>query len=187
MKPLLTHQEARAFYDCFGKKQDLQRFYEDPAIDVLLARGEFASAHHLVELGLRHRPSRRAAALGCASRGRHVRRLRRERDDGALERGPARPVVGARARAADRRLAEAASRGRLLRPVPVDLRPRPPVGGGHRRRAGRGAARARARRSPMPRGPDDGRDRDRTPGVRDLDTGSPVASVARGGLSSTAD
>jgi ubiquinone/menaquinone biosynthesis C-methylase UbiE len=47
----LSHEEARAFYDRFGKKQDLQRFYEDPAIDRLLRHAELSSAKTVVELG----------------------------------------------------------------------------------------------------------------------------------------
>jgi ubiquinone/menaquinone biosynthesis C-methylase UbiE len=47
----LTHQEAKSFYDRFGKMQDLQRIYEDPAIEVLLRRGGFAAASAIVELG----------------------------------------------------------------------------------------------------------------------------------------
>jgi len=33
---VLSHEEAKAFYDRFGRKQDLQRIYEDPAIEALL-------------------------------------------------------------------------------------------------------------------------------------------------------
>jgi len=47
----LSHREAKTFYDRFGSKQDLQRFYEDPAIEVLLRHGEFAKATAVVELG----------------------------------------------------------------------------------------------------------------------------------------
>ncbi|HSB63003.1 MAG TPA: class I SAM-dependent methyltransferase [Thermoanaerobaculia bacterium] len=62
---VLSHEEARAFYDAFGSKQDLQRFYEDRAIDVLLddALCESASA---------------VAELGCGT-GRLAERLLRER------------------------------------------------------------------------------------------------------------
>lgn len=48
---MLSRAEARAFYDCFGKRQDLQRFYEDPAVDVLLAHSGFANARAVVEFG----------------------------------------------------------------------------------------------------------------------------------------
>jgi ubiquinone/menaquinone biosynthesis C-methylase UbiE len=47
----LSHQEARAFYDRFGAKQDLQRVYERPAIDALVASGRFEEARAVVELG----------------------------------------------------------------------------------------------------------------------------------------
>jgi len=70
----LSHEQARAFYDRFGAKQDLQRLYEDPALDVLLDRGDFGSAAAVVELGcgtgrlaeglLRNRLSPRATYLG---------------------------------------------------------------------------------------------------------------------------
>lgn len=48
---VLSHQQARAFYDRFGRKQDLQRIYEDPAIEVLLRHAGFESAGTVVELG----------------------------------------------------------------------------------------------------------------------------------------
>lgn len=47
----LSHDEARAFYDRFGRKQDLQRIYEDPALEVLLRHADFESAGAVVELG----------------------------------------------------------------------------------------------------------------------------------------
>lgn len=51
MRRVLSHAEAKAFYDRFGAKQDLQRVYEDPAIDALLAHAGFASARSVVEFG----------------------------------------------------------------------------------------------------------------------------------------
>jgi len=48
---MLSHDEARAFYDRFGAKQDLQRVYEDPAIAKLLAHAGFRQASSVVELG----------------------------------------------------------------------------------------------------------------------------------------
>jgi ubiquinone/menaquinone biosynthesis C-methylase UbiE len=48
---VLSHEEARAFYDRFGRKQDLQRIYEDPAIEVLLQYAGFETACAVVELG----------------------------------------------------------------------------------------------------------------------------------------
>lgn len=61
----LSHEEARSFYDRFGTKQDLQRFYEDPAIEVLLRHAGFETAAAVVE-------------LGCGT-GRLAERLLRER------------------------------------------------------------------------------------------------------------
>jgi ubiquinone/menaquinone biosynthesis C-methylase UbiE len=48
---VLSHEQARSFYDHFGRKQDLQRFYEDQAIEVLLRHARFESAKAVVELG----------------------------------------------------------------------------------------------------------------------------------------
>lgn len=49
--PTLTTAEARRFYDRFGAKQDKQDFYEAPAIEVLLAHGDFTHARSVFELG----------------------------------------------------------------------------------------------------------------------------------------
>lgn len=72
--PVFSHEEARSFYDAFGSKQDLQRFYEDRAIDALLDHALLQSASAVVELGcgtgrlaerlLRERLSARAAYDG---------------------------------------------------------------------------------------------------------------------------
>lgn len=51
MAPTLGHDEARAFYDRFGARQDWQRFYEDPAIDALVRYGAFADARAVLEFG----------------------------------------------------------------------------------------------------------------------------------------
>jgi len=48
---VLSHEEAKTFYDRFGSKQDLQRIYEDPAIEVLLRHGAFERARAVVEFG----------------------------------------------------------------------------------------------------------------------------------------
>jgi ubiquinone/menaquinone biosynthesis C-methylase UbiE len=48
---VLSHQEARAFYDRFGRKQDLQRIYEDAAIEVLLRQAAFERARAVLEFG----------------------------------------------------------------------------------------------------------------------------------------
>jgi len=47
----LTPSQARAFYDRFGKKQDTQAFYEDPALDNLVAHADFGHAESAFELG----------------------------------------------------------------------------------------------------------------------------------------
>jgi ubiquinone/menaquinone biosynthesis C-methylase UbiE len=48
---ILTPSEARVFYDRFGKKQDAQSFYEDPALDDLVAHARFAEAARVFEFG----------------------------------------------------------------------------------------------------------------------------------------
>ena len=47
----LTPERARAYYDWFGSKQDSQAFYENPAIDDLIAHAAFDSAEHVLEFG----------------------------------------------------------------------------------------------------------------------------------------
>ncbi|MCB1746922.1 MAG: class I SAM-dependent methyltransferase [Gammaproteobacteria bacterium] len=47
----LTHDQARAFYDRFGRKQDAQGFYEDAALDALLDTAAFAHADSVFEFG----------------------------------------------------------------------------------------------------------------------------------------
>jgi ubiquinone/menaquinone biosynthesis C-methylase UbiE len=47
----LTHEEAKAFYDRLGAKQDAQGFYEGPALDDLLKHSEFNQAHWVFEFG----------------------------------------------------------------------------------------------------------------------------------------
>jgi cyclopropane fatty-acyl-phospholipid synthase-like methyltransferase len=47
----LTTSEARAFYDRFGAKQDSQAFYEDPALDALIAHADFEHARSVFEFG----------------------------------------------------------------------------------------------------------------------------------------
>jgi ubiquinone/menaquinone biosynthesis C-methylase UbiE len=46
-----TPDDARTFYDHFGAKQDLQAFYENPAIEDLLAHAGFERAHAVFEFG----------------------------------------------------------------------------------------------------------------------------------------
>ena len=47
----LTREQARAFYDRFGARQDGQHFYEDPATDELIAHARFPEAQSVVEFG----------------------------------------------------------------------------------------------------------------------------------------
>jgi ubiquinone/menaquinone biosynthesis C-methylase UbiE len=47
---VLTRAQARAFYDRFGAKQDSQSFYEDPALDDLIAHADFGRARGVFEL-----------------------------------------------------------------------------------------------------------------------------------------
>jgi ubiquinone/menaquinone biosynthesis C-methylase UbiE len=47
----LTPSETRVFYDRFGKRQDAQSFYEDPALDDLVAHARFAEAARVFEFG----------------------------------------------------------------------------------------------------------------------------------------
>ena len=48
---MLTREEARAFYDRFGARQDRQGWYEDSALRDLLAHGDFEGAESVVEFG----------------------------------------------------------------------------------------------------------------------------------------
>lgn len=48
---VLTRSQAQAFYDRFGKKQDSQAFYEDAALDDLIAHGAFEQAEIVFEFG----------------------------------------------------------------------------------------------------------------------------------------
>jgi len=72
---VLIPSAARAYYDRFGKKQDSQGFYEDPALDELVVHGGFSSAASVFEFGCgtgklaqrllaRHLPAE-AHYLGC--------------------------------------------------------------------------------------------------------------------------
>ena len=49
--PELTHAQAWAFYDRFGSRQDLQRLYEDAALERLLANATLRQAHAVGEFG----------------------------------------------------------------------------------------------------------------------------------------
>jgi ubiquinone/menaquinone biosynthesis C-methylase UbiE len=48
---MLSHQQAKSFYDRFGKKQDWQNFYEDIATGALIRNGEFPNATAVLEFG----------------------------------------------------------------------------------------------------------------------------------------
>jgi ubiquinone/menaquinone biosynthesis C-methylase UbiE len=48
---VLTRSQAEAYYNRFGKKQDTQSFYEDAALDVLIAHADFEAAANVFELG----------------------------------------------------------------------------------------------------------------------------------------
>lgn len=50
-RTVLTPAEARRYYDRFGRKQDTQGFYEDPALDDLLAKADFHRAAAVFEFG----------------------------------------------------------------------------------------------------------------------------------------
>ncbi|MGD8402423.1 MAG: class I SAM-dependent methyltransferase [Anaerolineales bacterium] len=47
----LTLEEAKAYYDSFGAKQDSQTFYEGPAIKELIANSHFDQASSVFEFG----------------------------------------------------------------------------------------------------------------------------------------
>jgi ubiquinone/menaquinone biosynthesis C-methylase UbiE len=48
---MFTPEQARRFYDRFGRKQDTQAFYENPALDQLVESAEFEDAHEIIEFG----------------------------------------------------------------------------------------------------------------------------------------
>lgn len=47
----LTRNQARAFYDRFGSRQDKQAFYEDPALVEMIGQARFTEARRVVEFG----------------------------------------------------------------------------------------------------------------------------------------
>ena len=48
---VLNAAGVRAYYDRFGKKQDSQGFYEDPALDDLISHANFQDARQVFEFG----------------------------------------------------------------------------------------------------------------------------------------
>jgi len=48
---VLSQTEAKGYYDRFGEKQDSQGFYEDPALEDLIAHAAFHSAKSVFEFG----------------------------------------------------------------------------------------------------------------------------------------
>ncbi|NET35142.1 MAG: class I SAM-dependent methyltransferase [Cyanothece sp. SIO1E1] len=48
---ILSNEEAKRYYNRFGHKQDRQVFYEEPAIEWLLDRGDFEIAEAVFEFG----------------------------------------------------------------------------------------------------------------------------------------
>ncbi len=50
-KGAFSPQDARAFYNRFGKKQDWQAFYENPAVNELISHADFGHAKAVIEFG----------------------------------------------------------------------------------------------------------------------------------------
>ena len=48
---MLNREQAKAFYNRFGEKQDAQAFYEDAATEDLVDHAEFGDAHEVFEMG----------------------------------------------------------------------------------------------------------------------------------------
>lgn len=72
---LLSRSEARAVYDRIGRRQDAQAFYEDPALDVLVAHGAFDDAQSILEVGCgTGRLAERLLRAHCPPEARYVGR-----------------------------------------------------------------------------------------------------------------
>lgn len=98
MTATVSYPQARAIYDRIGKLQDTQSWYEDRAVDALLAHGDFARARSVVELG--------------SGTGRHAARLLERMPPDARYRGfDVSPKMAAIARA---RLAPWADRAEVV-------------------------------------------------------------------------
>lgn len=50
-RAMLNPAAVKRFYDRFGARQDRQSFYEDRALDELIAHADFGAARHIVEFG----------------------------------------------------------------------------------------------------------------------------------------
>ncbi len=48
---MLSHRQAKTFYDRFGRKQDWQGFYEDAAVNALLLHADLGQARAVFEFG----------------------------------------------------------------------------------------------------------------------------------------
>ena len=51
VRTTLSHEQAEAVYDRVGKRQDSQGFYEDVAVDALIAQARFDEAREVLEVG----------------------------------------------------------------------------------------------------------------------------------------
>lgn len=72
---LLSRSEARAVYDRIGRRQDAQAFYEDPALDALVAHGAFDDAQSILEVGCgTGRFAERLLRIQCPPDARYVGR-----------------------------------------------------------------------------------------------------------------
>jgi ubiquinone/menaquinone biosynthesis C-methylase UbiE len=70
---LLSRSEARAVYNRIGRAQDTQAFYEDPALNVLIAQGAFGRARSILEVGCgTGRLARRLLRDHCSPAARYV-------------------------------------------------------------------------------------------------------------------
>lgn len=109
LRETLPRPAARAFYDRLGRRQDAQGFYEDVALDALVARAELGGARAVFE-------------LGCGTGRLAERLLARELPTGARYTGV--DLSGAMVRLARERLARFGERAQVLR---VSGEPRVPL------------------------------------------------------------
>lgn len=52
MRRLLSHEEAKRYYDNYGARQDSQEYYEDKPFEVLSTFADFENASSVMELGV---------------------------------------------------------------------------------------------------------------------------------------